>query len=500
MKGNPNEPPTTETTDKGKLPLNWWQYPLEYIWLLKRNPRYRLYLLSHICQHVGDWYVRIASLLALDRLAPGSATAISLLILTKMGPHVLLPSVGGALADTFDRRIIMMVLDSLGAMVTLGFVVAIHMESLSLFYVVAALRATVHSLYEPATKSIVPMLVCGDSLDLKRAMTLNGLAWSFLIMVGGVIAGQTAAILGVEACFVFDSITYFLSAMVLCLLRGNYQVEKSTSTEGKDSTPPDATDAKSTWHYTCYGYFVRFIIRPMAAFCSMSYAVLGYLHKSGFGMAVLLKSSGSVVWGAADILNVEYAHVPYDEGATSERLGLLFSCIGLGCLLGPMCANLVTDPDRLATLQLVCIGAISFMMSGWIGFASSTDFTTICIFTTVRSFGSSIIWVNSSLLLQRLSIPEMMGRVLALEFASMMFFDALSAMIAGRLLDTEGGGAGVAKTDIAVGQAILAATLLTLWTIYHMFGKGAARRRFNRPLSIANGEGGVDREAHVVFA
>lgn len=476
MKSNPNEPP--ETVAK----LKWWQYPLEYLLLLRRNPRYRLYLLSHICQHVGDWYIRIASLLALDRLAPGSATAISMLLLVKMGPHALLPAVGGALADSLDRRKMMIVLDSLGAIVTLGFVIAVEINSLPLFYAIAAMRATILSLYEPPTKALVPMIVT-DHEDLKRAMTLNGLAWSSLIMVGGVIAGQTSAYFGVQACFVIDSVSYFVSAVVLCFMRGNYKVLNDGPTLlGSDRD-------HSNRHFTVMGSIVR-ACRPVVAFWQMLKAVVKYLSNSGFGMLVLLKSSGSLIWGASDVLNIEYAHIPDDEEATSSRLGLIFSCIGLGCFVGPMFANLFTDPDRPATVQLICIGAMALMMSGWIGFSQANSFATICIFTALRSFGSSIIWVNSSLLLQRLTIMEMMGRVLALEFASMMFCDALMASITGKLLD-----AGVAKTEISVGAAILAATLFFLWTIYHTFGKGAARKQFNQ-----KPESSAERVAQVVFA
>ena len=37
---------------------HYYQYPMEYLGLLNRNYRYRLYILSHLCQHVGDWYIR----------------------------------------------------------------------------------------------------------------------------------------------------------------------------------------------------------------------------------------------------------------------------------------------------------------------------------------------------------------------------------------------------------------------------------------------------------
>mmetsp|Transcript_21764 Transcript_21764/g.30535 ORF Transcript_21764/g.30535 Transcript_21764/m.30535 type:complete len:234 (-) Transcript_21764:132-833(-) len=80
----------------------------KYTDVLVQNRNYRLYFLSHICQHAGDWFVRVAALLAVERLAPGNATALAIMIMTKMVPEVFLSPFGGIVADTFDRRKLML--------------------------------------------------------------------------------------------------------------------------------------------------------------------------------------------------------------------------------------------------------------------------------------------------------------------------------------------------------------------------------------------------------
>lgn len=177
-----------------------WRYPLEYFLIIKRSPRYRTYLMSHLCQHVGDWFIRIASLLSVQRLSSGSAKALAGLVVAKVIPQVIMSPIGGTLADTFDRRRMMLALDTIGAFVTLGFILAIAMDNLSLFFVFTSLRATVHALYEPSTKAIVPMLV-NEGEDLKRAVTMNGVAWSLMTVVGGLVAGTFSAYLGLEICY-----------------------------------------------------------------------------------------------------------------------------------------------------------------------------------------------------------------------------------------------------------------------------------------------------------
>jgi hypothetical protein len=55
--------------------------------------------------------------------------------------------------------------------------------------------------------------------------------------------------------------------------------------------------------------------------------------------------------------------------------------------------------------------------------------------SSFRSNGSTIIWVNSTLLLQTLTAKDMLGRILAIEYVFYTIFEALSATSAGRLQD-----------------------------------------------------------------
>jgi Na+/melibiose symporter-like transporter len=149
---------------------------LDYFELLRCNRNYRLYLLSHCMQHTGDWFVRVAALLSVERLAPDSSTAISIVILCKTLPEVFITPFGGILSDKFDRKKLMMTLDSVAAIGTLSYILALRSGSVKNFYLATIVRASVSSLYEPVTKSIFPMFITNPE-DLKRAATLNGSAW-----------------------------------------------------------------------------------------------------------------------------------------------------------------------------------------------------------------------------------------------------------------------------------------------------------------------------------
>ena len=83
----------------------------------------------------------------------------------------------------------------------------------------------------------------------------------------------------------------------------------------------------------------------------MFHELLRYLPECKFGVLVFLKATGNITWSTSDIINVHYSHVEGNELAKASRIGLIYSSVGLGCLLGPVCANLCTDMSRPAKLQ-----------------------------------------------------------------------------------------------------------------------------------------------------
>ena len=82
-------------------------------------------------------------------------------------------------------------------------------------------------------------------------------------------------------------------------------------------------------------------------------------------------------------------------------MGDVFSCIGVGCLLGPLVVNnTIVKAGRPETMQRACIIGLGIASCGWLGIAHSNGFSLFCFFTVIRAFGSAIIWVDSTLLLQ----------------------------------------------------------------------------------------------------
>ncbi len=448
-----------------------------YTSLLKKNKAYRLYLISHICQHIGDWMVRIGSLSAVEELAPGSSTAISIIVMAKIIPEVLITPFGGLLADRFDRKSLMMTLDFIAGIAVLYFIVALRSGIIEHLYIATIMRSVIAAIYKPTAHSITPMFV-SDPEDLKRLVTLNGMAWSSMLMLGGIVAGYIISAFGIEACYLIDSFTFFFSVFLLSRISGNFlptsrsshnQKEDNFDFEGTRNNSDKDTEKKSI--ITRVRAKLRRLFYPIRTACSMTKELFGYLWTCGFGALVFMKASGTVTWGSEDVLNVLFSQVPGDEIESSKRLGDLYSSMGVGCLIGPILAtSFIIDGRKPHTMQLACICGLLFVIGGWIGVANAPTFELICFFSFVRCLGGSTIWLYSTLLLQNLVNVSMLGRVVSMEGSLACLFEATIAYVAGRLEDE-----GVSKHEIALLSAGIGSLLLMFWSTYHVFGKGAPR-------------------------
>lgn len=446
-----------------------------YVSLLRDNRNYRLYLLSHLCQHAGDATIKVATLLSLEHLVPGSGTAISAVIMCNVIPEIFVTPSGGIIADSYDRRKLMILLDGFGAVAGAVFIVAHRMMSVRALYTAVILRSILASLYHPVSTSITPMLV-SDPEDLKKAIALSGIVWSLMFIFGGMFAGFVAATIGIEACFLFDSISYAISVVLMSKVQGTYNPLKQKTIESIfDIKTKDKINMTIPQRVR---FFFRRCANPLWKFIVMTQAFVQYLVTCGFGMLIFMKASGELLSGADDIISVLATEVENDEVESGRRLGIIYSAQGVGCLLGPILANVfIVDGKKPQTQQFACVLAFAIGILGWAGIANSTTFELVCFFNFVRCLGTATIYLNSTLLLQSMAPREMLGRILSYDKVLASLSEAGIAFATGRLQDR-----GFGTHEIGLLCVCVGGFLLVFWSSFHLFGKGAAKKEFQEIL------------------
>ena len=244
-----------------------------------------------------------------------------------------------------------------------------------------------------------------------------------------------------------DAATYLASAFFLWLVRGDYNV----SDPDKKPEPP-------------WDQFKGMILEGAK-----------YLSSSFFGALVLLKATGAIAWGACDVLNVALSELG-DASDNNRKIGILFSVVGIGCLLGPLLTEPCVDLERPTTVQLSCVISFGICTIGYLGWSFVSPFPFISLVALLRSAGASTVWINSTLLLQKFSSPQMLGRVLAVDYALALLAESLSAYICGILIDR----AGLSPHEVSFVLTIISLVLTLVWSLYHISGRGAGIYKASR--------------------
>ena len=425
--------------------------------------------MSFLTNRFGEWLTYIASISAIasieysnyshsqnhsssssssinddnDTTETTSGIVIGQLLLLRLVPNILLTPFGGVLADDHDRRIVMIVLDLVGAVVALAFMLAVYLESIPLIYVATFVQECATGLYSPSRAAITPLLVSKDQDDdLKKATTMIGMSWSAMAAFGSAAGGILVSSWGSYTCFLIDSLTYVISAIFMMLIKGQFKVSKN----------------KSKLQESTLAYGLR-----------MMRDGVNYLQNSNTGALVFLKASAAMVFGAFDVLYVGFAEKGDVEGR-AFRLGMITAASGVGSLLGPLLLGRFLDMSRPDQMQFRCIATFAVNAAGaFLISRFSNHIWTVCLMVACRAAASGALFVGSILLLQKLSEPTMLGRVVAIESILFLSAQALSSYIAGVILDVTT----FSVEQISAMLGFLSATFLVLWMLYHFQGRGA---------------------------
>jgi MFS family permease len=428
----------------------------------------------------GEWLTYLASISLIEEVTTrdgnnqNTNTLISILILVKLLPNVFFLPIGGILADSYDRRRIQIALDLFSSCVVVVFLWSLSSESICLCLVANFLIETSSGLYIPSNVAMLPQLFRGGSNyngkddELKKATVLYGMVWSVMAAFGSSLGGILVASFGMKGCFVIDSITYLISALILGFgVQGNYNTsttQKPLEAEETDdpidialSSSSSSSSSTTSENFSLLEEQIRIgkessqrdrdygpndsggVSRGLLLFVRGLKFL--FLEEPLVGACTLLKGSAALTYGAVDVLNVSFSSrgSESDPSKTSLKLGLLFGSVGVGCILGSLITDALSDPSFPRRIVRVCLGGFSCIFVAMFWMAATPDlFVSLCFSTVIRSIGTAIVWINSTLLIQKFTPQNLLGRVSSFDSAVALFAEALSALGGGILMDQNG--------------------------------------------------------------
>lgn len=148
----------------------------------------------------------------------GSTLAVGLLGLAALVPLLVVPLIGGAIADAGDRRTVLLRTETGMSIVTFLFLANAllpHPQVWALF-VLEALAVSIYGLGRPAMSSLTPRLVPDD--EIAAASALTSVYFGLAAMAGPAVGGILIALLGVPWTYGIDLATYATSFIALWAL------------------------------------------------------------------------------------------------------------------------------------------------------------------------------------------------------------------------------------------------------------------------------------------
>ena len=274
---------------------------------LIRNRRYFPLWLGQLISNLGDTLHYIALVVWVYQRT-GSGFAVAGAVFFEVVPVILFAPVAGVVIDRLPRKVILVVSDLTRA----GLVLALlFTEELWQIYVIIALLTIASTFFNPAVNATLPTL-----LDAEDLLAANSVSWStgrFVQIIGSALAAGVIAAVGAEAAFIFNAVTFLVSALLLLLL----------------PVPSGRSVPAPGWN----GFIID--VREGFQFARQDRFV---------SRLVIVQALASLSVGATSALLVVLAQEHYQ--LPPSGFGTFILAIGVGALLGPFLLAMLTQDVR----------------------------------------------------------------------------------------------------------------------------------------------------------
>ena len=369
--------------------------PIGYVGLLRHNKAFRRLWYGQVVSQLGDWFDSIALFALLLRLT-GSGQAVGLLMVAQFLPAAGVGLFAGVIIDRLPRKLVMIAANLGSAALVLLFLLVRDASQIWIIYLVAVLKMSLVSFFDPARTAITPDVVNRD--ELIAANAISGATWSAMLAIGAALGGVVAGTLGTDAAFILDSVSFVIAALFIWAV----PVHETHLSE---------RPAGSKLQEFREGLAFVFSQRDIAL-----YTLTKSLWSLGGGVLLLLTLFGRQIFP----LGV--------DGALS--IGLLYAARGVGAAIGPLVARRFGGDGQQFLRRAI---GPSIVLTG-IGYAlvsGAPSLLLAAVGVMIAHIGGSTQWVFSTSLLQ-MNVPNrLQGRVFAVEGAFLTLATALSSYLTG---------------------------------------------------------------------
>ncbi|HLX84794.1 MAG TPA: MFS transporter [Terriglobales bacterium] len=382
-----------------------------YVRLLRANANFRRLWGAQIVSEIGDWFYTLAIYNLLLQLT-GRASSVALALVLQVLPQTLIGPTAGLVNDRLHRKRVMIASDIGRMAIVLCMLLIRSKDMVWMVYPLLMAETVLVAFFEPARNSIIPNIV--DREDIVVANTLSSTTWSVNLMLGATLGGLVAAFFGRNTVFLLNALSFVVSALLIWSM---------------NFIEPHAEGARP------------FQAKELVDFSPILEGIRYIRFQARLRAAVFVKFGNLIIgpgWVLFTVMGQNEFAVRW-RGMAPERaaflgMSLLLGARGLGALLGPLLTAPWAGHWKRRLENAIFWGYLAAAV-GYTFLGVAGHLWQACLCIALAHFGSSIVWVFSTTLLQMQSDDKFRGRVFAADLGLCMFMIATGAYLAGRFVD-----------------------------------------------------------------
>ena len=384
---------------------------------------YRLWFIGALVSNVGTWMQRTAQdWIVLTDLTDHDAVAVGITMALQFGPGLLLLPVSGLIADRVDRRKLLMLTQSLMALLGLGLglIMLFGVAELWQVYGFALGLGIVSAIDAPARQAFVSELVSDRSIP--NAVALNSASFNGARLIGPALAGILIAAVGAGWVFMINVATF-------AVMLGALKMIRISELQPSPRAARERGQIRAGFRYVAS--------RPDIVVILVIVFLIGT-----FGLNFA-------------IFTATMATVEFDRGVS--EYGALSSILAVGSVAGALLAARRDRPRMgVAILAAIAFGlacVVAAVMPTYLSFAVSLIAVGFCSMTLLTSANAYV---------QTTTVPVLRGRVMAVYMAILAGGTPIGAPLVGWVSNQYGPRWAL---GVAAVSGILAGIIALVWMV-----------------------------------
>lgn len=371
------------------------------------NRNFFLLWQGQLVSRIGSQAFAIAMMFWIKH-ATGSATLMGMIMMVSMLPSVILGPLGGAFADRYSRRSIIIFSDLLNGVVVLALAgmmfIAPDEKSVIIvwLFVASIIVAVVGSFFRPAISASIPDLV--PKTKVAAANSLNQFSLQLSTFIGQGIGGTLFRLLGAPVLFLVDGLTYLFSAFSESFI-----------------TIPQTFREKGEAKNSVFAEFKNDIAEGFR-----------YVWKRT-GLRTLLLGASFLNFFLTPIILLLPFYVEDFLKARPDWYGFLLASLGVGAMLGYLAAGVLKLPGTARSMTMIVVLFCQTLGLGLLGLITLPWLSLLVMFL----FGvmNGFFNVNIMTVLQISTPSEIRGRVFGLLNTISMGLSPIAMALSGVIAD-----------------------------------------------------------------